>query len=205
MHYNENKTKITDILNSILSFLPTLFWGTLILGFEGEYMAFTTIICAIIHEAGHLLYLFLFTPSCYRMKSVVFGLKIKAVSVLSYDDELMLYLCGPLSNCIFGIIFLLLALRGGDFFYSLSVLNLATAASNLLPIEGYDGYGILRVLFEKRFHTGFMLKVLSAISAILIFVFCLLSIYLIDRYGGGYWIFAVFFTQMIKHIKKAVD
>ena len=204
MHYNENILKLGSILNSVLAFLPTLFWGSLILGFEGGYMAFTTVICAVIHEAGHLLYLAFFTSSNHNIKSVVFGLKIKAVSVLSYKDEFFLYLFGPLSNLISGTLFLLFSTRGGEYFYSLAIINFATAVSNLLPIEGYDGYGILRVLCERHFH-GTLLNILSRISTILIFLLCLFSIYLIDRYGGGYWIFAVFFVQMIKHFQKSIN
>lgn len=204
MHYNENKSRISSLLSFILAFLPTLFWGSLILGFEGGYMAFTTVICAVIHEAGHLLYLALFTSTNHNIKSVVFGLKIKAVRLLSYKDELFLYLFGPLSNLIFGTLFLLFSTRVGEYFYSLAIINFATAISNLLPIEGYDGYGILRVLCERHFH-GTLLNVLSGISTMLIFLLCLFSIYLIDRYGGGYWIFAVFFVQMIKHFQKSIN
>ena len=205
MHYNENILKLGSILNSVLAFLPTLFWGSLILGFEGGYMAFTTVICAVIHETGHLLYLALFTSSNHSIKSVVFGLKIKAVSLLSYKDEFFLYLFGPLSNLIFGTLFLLFSTRDSEYFYSLAIINFATAVSNLLPIEGYDGYGMLRVMCERHFPSSVLLNVLSCISTSLIFLLCLFSIYLIDRYGGGYWIFAVFFVQMIKHFQKSIN
>ena len=204
MHYNENKSRGSSLLSSILAFLPTLFWGSLILGFEGGYMAFTTVICAVIHEAGHLMYLVLFTPSNHSIKSVVFGLKIKAVRLLSYKDELFLYLFGPLSNLIFGALFLLFSANGTEYFYSLAIINFATAVSNLLPIEGYDGYGMLRVLCERHFH-GTPLNILAGISTMLIFLLCLFSIYLIDRYSGGYWIFAVFFVHMIKHFQKTIN
>ena len=164
-------------------------------------MAFTTIICALIHEVGHILYLVLFTSSCHSIKSVVFGLKIKAVKFLSYKDELLLYLSGPLANLILGFVFWHLSVRD-SFFYTMSIINIATAISNLLPIEGYDGYGILRTIIEKHFPMGLFLRLLSIFSTLLVFLFCILSIYLIDRYGGGYWIFAVFFVQMIKQLQK---
>lgn len=202
MQNNEVRLKIINYIKAISAFLPALFWGTLILGFEGEYMAFTTVVCALIHELGHIAYLVFFAPTSHSIKSVVFGLKIRAVRILSYKDELFLYAFGPLSNLVFGTLFLILSKRFGDYFSSLSIINFATAISNLLPIDGYDGYGIIRVLLEERFSGGQILNVLSSVSAAIVFTLCIFSIYLINRYGGGYWIFIVFFVQMIKHFQK---
>ena len=199
MHINETKYNFICALRVISSILPTLFWGSLILGFEGAYMAFTSLLCALIHEMGHISYLMLFSKSSHSIKSAIFGLKIKAVNVLSYKDELLLYISGPLANLLFGLVFLL---HGGVFFISFAIINFATAISNLIPVEGYDGYGIVRVILERRFPDGRYLNLLCTISTVIIFLFCILSIYLIDRYGGGYWIFAVFFVQMIKHFQK---
>ena len=202
MHNNETKSSVTGLIESISALLPALFWGTLILGFEEASTALSTVICALIHEMGHIIFLIFFTNSHHSAKTAIFGFKIKAVSILSYKDEILLYLCGPLANLIFGVLFLAISINYGEFFFSFAIINFATAISNLIPIEGYDGYGILRALAEKRFPNGDILIFLSSLSSVLVFIFCILSIYFIDRYGGGYWIFAVFFVQMIKHFKK---
>ena len=49
------------------------------------------------------------------------------------------------------------------------------------------------------------MKALERISTFLIFMLAILSLYLIDRYGGGYWLFAIFFSMMIKRIGKGLD
>ena len=202
MHNNENNINLFFLLKTVSALLPTLFWGSLIIGFEGSYMAFSSLICALIHEMGHISYLMLFSKTPHSIKSAVFGLKIKAVRLLSYENELFLYMSGPLANLIFG---LFCYVHRNDFLQSLAIINFATAISNLIPVEGYDGYGIIRVLLERHFPNACFLNILSAVSGLIIFLFCILSIYLIDRYGGGYWIFAVFFVQMIKHFQKKLE
>ena len=54
-------------LKLISSILPPLFWGLIIFGFEEPYLAVTSLICAMIHELGHLL----LTPCEVKMRGVV--------------------------------------------------------------------------------------------------------------------------------------
>ena len=74
-----------------------------------------------------------------------------------------------------------------------------------MPIEGYDGYGIMRTLIEEKEENHSLLRLLDGASASLTFILCIFSIYLIDRYGGGYWPFAVFFVSMIKRFDKTLS
>ena len=84
----------------------------------------------------------------------------------------------------------------------IGTVNIFTALSNLLPIKGYDGYGALRAIIKKHELPNKFSSALSITSSSLVFAFCIFSLYLIDRYNGGYWIFGVFFVSMIKELKS---
>ena len=82
------------------------------------------------------------------------------------------------------------------------LLNLATAISNLLPVEGHDGYGLIRAVAcgadgsERTLH-GLSLTFTAAL--------CLLSLYVVDRIGEGYFIFAVLLLSVLGSIKKRLS
>ena len=189
-------------LNLILSILPVFFWALLIFGIDDSAMGLMTILSAIIHESGHIVWILKVKGSRLTIRGVLSGFRIRANGRMSYDDEIMMYLSGPFANVL---IFLLCCFCGICFGAPLrpfALINLATALSNLLPIKGYDGYGILRTIIAKRDSSGDLERALSFLSTALIFTFCILSLYLINRLGGGYWIFFIFFFSMLKHFKE---
>lgn len=198
------KTVFIKIIELLCSLLPALFWGLMIFGFEEASAATATLISALIHECGHIAFIVLTNKSGFSFKGVLSGFRIKARAPLSYDEEIGRYLAGPLANILTFVITVFLGKIAGDFFITLAAISLATAISNLLPIRGYDGYGVLRALMEKQEMGNRAAKALNRISSLLIFTLCILSLYLIDRYGGGYWIFAVFFISMIKEFKEGL-
>lgn len=181
--------------------LPAFFWAFLIFGFEEPYMALLSIIAAIIHEGGHILSILL-RRGKPMLRGVLSGFRIKSGGVITYAEEMLTYLAGPLANLAAFVIFSLLSLSCGEWAAMASVINLITALSNLLPIDGYDGYGILRTFLYMRESGKRALRIVERISSALIFILCIFSLYLIDRMGGGYWIFAVFFVSMIKCIRN---
>ncbi|MBQ7326006.1 MAG: hypothetical protein IJW93_00830 [Clostridia bacterium] len=180
--------------------LPAFFWAFLIFGFEEPYMALLSIIAAIIHEGGHIFSIML-RRGRPMLRGVISGFRIRSGGVVTYREELLTYLAGPLANLVAFIVLSLLSLLFGEWAAMAAVINLITALSNLLPIEGYDGYGMLRTYLQMRECGAWALHLVKKISSALIFILCIFSLYLIDRMGGGYWIFAVFFVSMIKCIK----
>ena len=123
--------------------LPLLFWALLILGFDCLYVSVLTALAAAIHECGHLI----FAPSHKKAtlpRADISGFRIK-ISGMSYKEELITALGGPLINILLGGIFLLFFGNSPFANYAkvFGIINLLTALSNLLPIEGYDGYKIL--------------------------------------------------------------
>lgn len=162
-------------------------------------MALLTVISAVIHELGHITYFFCLRKLSPKIRGDLSGFRIKSDINLSYSQKILFYASGPMANFLFCIIFFPInTLTIADLFVT---VNFATAVSNLLPIIGYDGYGILYTLFD-RFQCNSLVRVLFLVSMAFSFIFCILSLYLIDRYGGGYWIYGIFIVMAIKHISE---
>ena len=200
-----NKASILRNASGILSSLASvIFWLTIIFGFEEPAMAVATIFAAVIHELGHILYLWRTTGEG-NIRGVLSGFRIKPGSELSYGQEFLLYLSGPAVNLLAAFLLWLPSRFGAPTQAEGIIANLITAMSNLLPIEGYDGYGALRAIiraFDKD--TMVFEKALRSFSCVLIFILCIFSLYLIDRFGGGYWIFAIFFASMMKKMSRGL-
>ena len=167
-------------------------------------MAIITLCSALAHEAGHVGYIMLVRKVRPSIKGVLSGFRIRSDGRLSYNEEIGVYLSGPAVNILLFIIFTFLAILFGDLIFLIAIINLATALSNLLPIEGYDGYGAIISWMNGREYGDESIRRLEHISSSLIFLFSILSLYLIDRQGGGYWMFGIFFISMIKCIKRSM-
>ena len=79
------------VLNKVSAILPAFFWLFLIFGFDEPSMAISTILAAIIHEAGHIAYLISKKRIRPNIRGVLSGFRIKASTSLSYDEEVGVY------------------------------------------------------------------------------------------------------------------
>lgn len=195
---------LVEAINKLCEILPVFFWIFLIFGFDEPHVAIMTILSALIHEAGHICYVVTRLDGRPDLRGALSGFRIRKSPFMSYKQEFLTYLSGPLANLfVFVVLSLLSAVIGGEFF-PFAIINLTTAVSNLLPIVGYDGYGILVTLIKMRDMKPLYLTLLSSISDALIFSLCIISLYFIDRHDGGYWIFGLFFVSMIKCINTNI-
>lgn len=196
------KFKRIQFIDQFCCALSTVFWILMLFSFEKPTIAITTLISSLIHESGHLLCMILYNNHEFRFRGVINGFRIRPTRIRSYEEEMFIFLSGPLANLFAFTICIIFSFVAGDGFLTIAVINLVTAISNLLPIKGYDGYGAIRALLKKIDFSGVALRMLSRLSSALIFLFSIISLYLIDRCNGGYWIFAVFFISMIKEFKE---
>lgn len=194
------QNRIIHILPNILS---SLFWICIIFSFEERSMAWASITSALIHESGHIIYLWMLGDKI-RLKGVLSGLRLKPGAMLSYKEQMYLCLCGVLANMITIIVSLPTLLILGNAPVIFIIANAVTAISNLLPIEGYDGYGFIYALLSLLNSDRWLFSLLGSISTLLIFSLCILSLYFIDRHGGGYWFFALFFISMLKRVSSSL-
>ncbi len=181
------------------SVLPLLFWVFLIFGFDSPDIAVLTITAAIIHELGHISALTLSCRSA-ELRSHLSGFRIKA-SLSGYKEDILLLAAGPAANIAVFVILSPFLGPGRGYIAQIGFVNLLSAISNLLPIEGYDGYGILRCIASSK-NSSLGLQALYICSFCFSVLFTLVSLYLMLRYGGGYWIFAVFFITLLGKIEK---
>ena len=198
MHNNEKRQILHKCFAVVNQFLPMLFWVTLMLGLEEPRVAWLTVLAAIIHESGHISFLKL-KKIRGDWRGVISGMRIKSDGVMTYGEEMMLYAAGPLANLLAAAIAMPFGSEGAVIF---GTLNIATAFSNLLPIEGYDGYGILRVWADMRDCSGMFGVVLKCLSPATVLLFTVFSVYLIDRFGVGYWIFGIFFFSLLGKLNE---
>ena len=177
--------------------LSVLFWVLLMLSFNSPLLTAMTLLAALVHECAHAAVLYRYRGRG-RFLSTPRGIVLhRNEKTLSYREELMLTLAGPLSNLCAVLLSLLLLPFGEDFFSLFAAINLLTAVSNLIPVKSYDGHKILFLLLATHLGEGLAYRVCRILSLTFTSALTLLSLYLIGRIGGGYWIFGVFFASLI--------
>jgi Zn-dependent protease len=198
-NYNKTNLKVVrPIFIFGLKIMPLLFWGFLLFAFDKSYLAILTILCALIHEIGHIAFAFISVKEV-TLKAVGNGFRIKLKTQTSYITEMFICIGGPLINVI--IFVFLIPLRNNDYISEFALINLLTALSNLLPIEGYDGYKILNcTLHLLEIPAGE--NVLSWTSFLSCVILCFISLFLIMKIDYGYWIYFVFLVVIFKKIKS---
>lgn len=197
---NFTRYRIIEFLELIGgSVLPIVFWVSLIFGFDTPYIAVLTLACALIHEIGHIVAIHCFVSSAPSLTGHTTGFRIRISESLSYKKEIAILLAGPGIN----ILTYLLTVPFGNALYgyikTLGYVSLATGISNLLPIEGYDGYRALLNFFCARDLTR-LSRALEAFSFIISIAATFISLYLIDRFSEGYWIFGLFFCTTLSKL-----
>ncbi|MBQ1260783.1 MAG: hypothetical protein IIX96_02095 [Clostridia bacterium] len=198
------KNLSTDkLLRRVISLLSLVFWALVLLGFNSVWVAVLTLLCALIHEGGHLIGLWLVGYRAPGPRAVLAGLRIRIPELLSYKQELTVLSLGPLFNIAVGGALLLLF--RGEFLFTFALLNLFTALSNLLPIESYDGYRIAEALIGLFSLGEWARGALRVISFAFIAAMTFFTLYLVLRVGEGFWIFAIFFYSMLRRVFSSLD
>ncbi len=188
------KDIVLRFIKGACAFLPAVFWGLLIYGFDAPYIANMTILSALLHEQGHELAFMLMGKGARAPRGTVGGFRISAAN-LSYKEELIAALGGPFANIIIGIAFVLFSPLG-EYGESFGIISLLSAASNLLPTYGSDGYR-----GAMAFHSLISGKedflMLDIIGAVISIFIMLLSLYLMLAVGEGYWIYFLFLCNSL--------
>ena len=183
------------------SFLPLLFWASVMFGFDAPYIALLTIISAIIHECGHIGAMLFLSREIEMPSARLVGFKIMKKKIDSYKNEILILLFGPLVNVILGLVVLSLSLGRSEYLMLFGVINILSGAANLLPLEGYDGFNILTWIFEsQKKYTH--IRVLRSFSFFITVALTFTSLYFVYILNTGYWLFLVFFVSMLNNLAK---
>ena len=180
--------------------LPFLFILLLMLAFDTVWMSVMTLLVAAIHELGHIgAAMVLGIGDMSVPKAVLTGLRIKPGRMLSYREEVIVALGGPLANILVFLLLLPLT-RVNYYLLTLAAISLLTAISNLIPIRGWDGHRILIGLLSTRLSAVGLERVTRVLTTMLSATAALLSLIFMMIVGEGYWIFAVFFAVLCREI-----
>lgn len=196
------KKRFIKAIKAMLKFLPLGFWLVLIFAFDKPYIAILTLIAAAAHELGHILAFMRYTKK-YRLFGVTSGLRLSSVTGLSYKEEMAVALAGPIANVfifLFCTPFILLSFS--EYAKIFGLVNLFTAVSNLIPIEGYDGYRVLNCFLNQYTKLKIPETITRSLSFLISAVLSLTALYLIRSFDGGYWVFFIFLASLVRAISS---
>ena len=195
-----------------------------LLAFNKVWVAVLTVGALLWHEGGHLLMLWWLRRRVGGVRLSAEGLRIRT-GALSYREEILVALAGPLANLLGALLALLLRFAGqcatramrlplggaandgsvgrwAAYLLTLALLHLLCALSNLLPVGGRDGERILRALVDLWGRGAWLLRPLFAFSFFLEFLLCFVSLWLVWRIGEGYAVGATFLCAVLTSLRQ---
>lgn len=171
------------------------------------------IICATVHELGHILCANILKIKIREMVIDIGGAKIYPYTdTYPYSHELLLSFSGPFINVLCALLLkftcenylnfqsILQTATDADLFFTQYVylFSLIQAVLNLIPVNGLDGGRILKctlcILFSQRVGDG-AVKLTTLIFAIILWI---LSVYLLLGSGGGISLFIFSVCMLLK-------
>ena len=191
--------KIKIRLSSIMLFAS-------ILVSENKILSLSVLICATIHELGHIVSALLLKIKIKRFEFSICGAKIiPTQSLCTYLKELILCFCGPLANFItFALCLPAVNITSNsdatslDFFTYMALFSILLGVINLLPIKSLDGGRILFCIMAPLIGDragNITVKICSIVTSIIIWMF---SVYLLILSPGGIIFFAFSLCMLLK-------
>ncbi len=202
MHINEFKRFFCTVIKVADGVLPFVFWLLIIFAFADPCSGFMTVLAAAIHEGGHITVREMSGKGIGIPRAVLGGFRLKRSETMSYRGELLFASAGPAANILTAVLCFFINRSGDGYLELFAMINMMTALSNLLPVEGYDGYRAAYCSCCIIKGGEAFLPVLQFISSLLVVSLTFLSLYLMLRFGEGYWIFAVFAFNLISLAHK---
>lgn len=128
-------------------------------------LGFMAVASCFIHEAGHCLAAIILNVKIKGVKFWAGGILIEKETRLSaFLPEMLILICGPLANILFGLLYQFSGCREA------AILNFTIAAFNLLPFRTLDGGSILERSTEAIFGTTLLRKSITVPLGLLIIV-----------------------------------
>ena len=173
------------------------------------------LICAVIlHESGHLLCALVLKIKIQRFDISLLGARIKTKHELSYVDEIIFALGGPLAGILgfaftFNFAFSNISLPFcQSFLFPFSILSLCLSIFNLIPLTSLDGGRILNCALCMIFSLDTAEKIMRFISFLSLLSLWMLSIYMMLRIANGVPMFIfclIFFSKCFIFNAKSRD
>ena len=111
-----------------------------------------TIFSVLLHEVGHLIFMWIFECEPKSIKLVPASISItRGMSAKKYGD-LLISLAGPMVNLImFCSLYVNFLITKSAFSLDCALINLAFFTFNMLPVSGLDGGTVLKIILSKKF------------------------------------------------------
>ncbi len=181
-----------------------LFLLSVLLAFNSPKEAMMSIFCILLHECAHALG-FAGLGGVKSFGSQKGGLLMTGKLTVTPIEVLLVSSLGILANLSLCAVCIPFVLNGSGFFSELSLISFLTAATSALPLPGYDG---AEILLSIGCIFGCREKCLSVVKYAGItvgFTLTVLSLYFIEKYALGYWIFGSFFVAFLSSLFSAYN
>lgn len=176
-----------------LTFLPILLWAGALLYYEGLYRVSLVVLAALAHECGHLLAFSLLGLPAPTLQPVAGGMRLKSSAFLSYKEESIVALGGPLINLLTFMLSWLLPLGWLADFGEISLLS---ALYNLVPTGALDGERILSSFLGLFCPENVREGVMRTLSFAMLFLALFLSLLLLFLGGNTIYPSALWFGAL---------
>lgn len=182
-------------LSFVSGVLRAGFWICLLFALDRPYLAILTLLAMLFHELFHLLAFMLLSKSV-RLKTKISGLRLFPRGTLSYKEERFVALAGPIGGGIGALFCRIFYPLAPDYLLDFALCHLLTSLSNLLPIEGYDGYRALKATLALH-ESPDPERVTQAVSFACTAALTLLSLCFFGILGQGIWPAGAFLFTLI--------
>lgn len=119
------------------------------------------LLCAFIHECGHILMMLCFSKKPKSIKLRIFDIVIENNCTISDFEDIFITLAGPLFNFLCACVFCF-------FSTPLCICNMTLCVFNLLPIDTFDGGHALYIILRKKFSEKTVCIVLKTFTLIVL-------------------------------------
>ncbi len=199
MHNHHPGYLLRRLIKRLCDVIPFLIWILIIYGFDTPAIATQTLLCAALHELGHLLGALVLRRNG-AVKAALCGPRIYLGGGESYYHTLIIALCGPCMNLFLAALSLPFLDCIGDGGFTFLCINILTAICNLLPLINNDGYNIIASLLNFRIHPFVTQRIMGWISFALSTVLCILSLFTMSRHDCGYWCYFISMYLLVKSL-----
>lgn len=142
------------------------------------------ILSVVIHESGHLVFMYLTKKHPEKVVFQLGGIIISSPKSASYNSELLIALGGCLFNffaCLAsGLIYLY---SRNEMLFIFSAANFGLMLFNLMPINSLDGMDIIKFSLLKNYSMEKVKSVCNIISVCFLAAVSLLSVYSVVKFG----------------------
>lgn len=167
-----------------------------------EYVG-AMLMCALLHEAGHLTAMRVIGVRPEKITVMPLGADIKMSCMCGYGQDMLIYASGAAAN-FFGAL-------SGYFIYLhypsalvmfIIISNLFYAVFNMLPVRGLDGGGFAEALLMQSFPQDTAWKICSVLSCVSMVLLLVLSLFLIFASGTNFSLLIIILYLFVGLAKK---